>query len=163
MRCPACLHNDTKVVDSRVFDEGMSIRRRRECPECATRFSTREQVEILNLRVEKGDGRQEIYSTEKMARGVRIALQKRVKDEEKLKKLFAAIERDIQLSAKSDVISARKVGKIVMKHLKKIDKIAYIRFASVYEDFEDLITFQEEVEKLMSRRSKAASTKTKKK
>ena len=157
MRCPACLHNDTKVIDSRVFDEGISIRRRRECPECETRFSTREQVEILNLKVEKTDGRLEPYSTEKMASGVRIALQKRVKDEEKLKKLMAGIERDVQLAAKSDIISSRKIGKIVMKHLKKIDKIAYIRFASVYEDFEDLLTFQEEVEKLMSRRKKKPS------
>ncbi|MDP3970143.1 MAG: transcriptional regulator NrdR [bacterium] len=154
MHCPGCLHNDTKVVDSRVSDDGITIRRRRQCPKCDFRFSTKEQVEILNLKVKKRGGELEPYSTEKISQGVHIALQKRLKDEEKLKKVIAAIERDVQLAVKSDIIDSGKIGDIVMKHLKKIDKIAYIRFASVYQDFEDLITFQEEVEKLMTKRSK---------
>lgn len=155
MRCPGCLHDDTKVVDSRAQEEGMMIRRRRECPKCQFRFTTKEQVEILNLKVKKSDGELQPYSADKLARGVRVAVQKRLKDEEKLNKLLAGIERDVQLAVKSDAIESSKIGDIVMKHLKKVDKIAYIRFASVYQDFEDLITFQEEVEKLMSKRTKA--------
>lgn len=154
MRCPACLHNDTKVLDSRVMDDGVAIRRRRECPECAFRFSTKEQVEILNMKVKKSDGRTEPYSTDKIERGLHIALEKRLQDEEKFQKLVAGIERDIQLTAKADEIESQAIGEIVMKHLKKIDKIAYIRFASVYQEFEDLVTFQEEVEKLISKRAK---------
>lgn len=154
MRCPACLHDDTKVLDSRDMDEGMATRRRRECPECTFRFSTKEQVEILNLTVKKSDGRLEPYSTEKIARGLHIALEKRLKDEEKFKKLVTGIERDIQIAAKDDTIESKTIGGIVMRHLKKIDKIAYIRFASVYQDFSDLLSFQEEVEKLLSNRKK---------
>lgn len=153
MRCPACLHDDTKVLDSRVFDDGMAIRRRRECPKCTFRFSTKEQVEILNLKVKKRDGRVEPYLADKIIRGVHIALEKRLKDEDRFKKLIAAIERDVQLAAKADHIESNTIGDIVMKHLKKLDKVAYIRFASVYQDFEDLVEFQEEVEKLISSRS----------
>jgi len=154
MRCPACLHDDTKVLDSRDMDEGMATRRRRECPQCEFRFSTKEQVEILNLKVKKADGRLEPYSTEKIARGLHIALQKRLGDEERFKKLVTGIERDIQIAAKTDAIESKAIGDIVMRHLKKIDKIAYIRFASVYQDFEDLLAFQEEVERLMTKRKK---------
>lgn len=155
MRCPACLYTDTKVLDSRVMDEGVAIRRRRECPKCEFRFSTKEQVEILNLKVKKREGRTEPYDTAKIERGLRIALEKRLPDAERFEKLVAGIERDIQITAKNeDVIESQAIGKIVMRHLKKIDKIAYIRFASVYQDFEDLVTFQEEVERLLSNRSK---------
>lgn len=154
MRCPACLHDETKVLDSRDMDDGMATRRRRECPKCEFRFSTKEQVEILNLKVKKADGRLEPYSTEKISRGLHIALEKRLGDEERFKKLVAGIERDIQIVAKADAIESKAIGDIVMRHLKKIDKIAYIRFASVYQDFEDLLTFQEEVERLMSKRKK---------
>lgn len=156
MRCPACLHDDTKVLDSRDMDDGMATRRRRECPQCAFRFSTKEQVEILNLKVKKRTGKLEPYSTEKIVRGLHIALEKRLKDDERFKKLVTGIERDVQIAAKADTIESKTIGGIVMRHLKKIDKIAYIRFASVYQDFEDLITFQEEVEKLMSNRKKKA-------
>lgn len=154
MRCPGCLHDDTKVLDSRVLDEGMVIRRRRECPKCAFRFSTKEQVEILNLKVKKRTGLLESYSTEKIVRGLHIALEKRLSDEEKFQKLLAAVERDVQLATKSDTIDSRLIGEIVMKHLKRLDKIAYIRFASVYQEFEDLVEFQEEVERLITKRRK---------
>lgn len=158
MRCPGCLNDDTKVLDSRVSDEGMTIRRRRECPQCSFRFSTKEQVEILNLKVEKRDGAVVPYSTDKIIRGLHIALEKRLNDDEKFNKLVAAVERDVQLAAKSDIIKSSVIGDIVMKHLKKIDKVAYIRFASVYQDFEDLVTFQEAVENLMTKRAKKSKT-----
>lgn len=154
MRCPGCLHDDTKVLDSRVLDEGMVIRRRRECPKCAFRFSTKEQVEILNLKVKKRTGLLQPYSTEKIVRGLHIALEKRLSDEEKFQKLLAAVERDVQLAAKADTIDSSEIGDIVMKHLKRLDKIAYIRFASVYQEFEDLVEFQEEVERLITKRRK---------
>lgn len=154
MRCPGCLHDDTKVLDSRVLDEGMVIRRRRECPKCSFRFSTKEQVEILNLKVKKRGGNIEPYSTEKISRGLHIALEKRLNDDEKFQKLLAAIERDVQLATKSDTIESGSIGDIVMTHLKRLDKIAYIRFASVYQEFADLVEFQEEVERLISKRRK---------
>lgn len=158
MKCPGCLNDDTKVVDSRVHDDGLAIRRRRECPKCGFRFSTKEQVEILNLKVKKRDGKFAPYSTGKVSHGMRIALQKRLKNEDEFSKVLSGVERDVQLAAKSDIITSREIGDIVMKHLKKADKIAYIRFASVYQDFEDLLTFQEEVEKLMSKRRATTGT-----
>lgn len=152
MRCPVCLHEDTKVVDSRVSEDGNFIRRRRECPKCEFRFSTKEQVEILNLKVRKRNGEFQSYQTDKIAHGVQVALQKRLQDSDKFYQLIAAIERDVQSAVKSDIIDSSTIGDIVMKHLKKLDKIAYIRFASVYQEFEDLLAFQEEVEKLMTKR-----------
>lgn len=155
MRCPGCLNRTTRVVDSRVLDDGMTIRRRRQCPKCSFRFSTKEQVEILNLKVRKRDARMEPYDRSKIERGMRIALEKRLQDTERFEKLVAAIERDIQLAAQADdTIESKVIGDIVVRHLKKIDKIAYIRFASVYQDFEDLVSFQEEVERLLTKRSK---------
>jgi transcriptional repressor NrdR len=147
------------VLDSRVLDEGMVIRRRRECPKCSFRFSTKEQVEILNLKVKKRTGNIEPYSTEKVARGLHIALEKRLGEEAKFQKLLAAIERDIQLASKSDHIDSSSIGDIVMQHLKRLDKIAYIRFASVYQDFTDLVAFQETVEELLSKRRASKSKK----
>lgn len=158
MRCPVCLHTDTKVIDSRVSDDGNLIRRRRECPKCEFRFSTKEQVEILNLKVRKRSGKFEPYQTDKIAHGVQVALQKRLQDSDKFHQLIAEIERDVQSAVKSDIIDSSTIGDIVMKHLKKLDKIAYIRFASVYQEFEDLLVFQEEVEKLLTKRSRQTKT-----
>ncbi|MEK7097271.1 MAG: transcriptional regulator NrdR, partial [Patescibacteria group bacterium] len=132
MRCPVCNHNDTKVVDSRVASDGLSIRRRRECLKCNFRFSTYEEIEILDLTVIKRDGKKEAYSKEKIVKGLKKALEKRPITEDNFKKLVNAIERDIQIIGKNEITS-NQVGQIIMKHLKKIDQVAYIRFASVYE------------------------------
>ncbi len=135
MKCPICYHSETKVVDSRVASDGLSIRRRRECLKCGFRFSTYEETEILDLLVVKRDGRKEAYSRDKMISGLRKATEKRPIDSDQFKQLVNLIERDIQASRQPE-INSQDIGRIVMKQLKKIDKVAYIRFASVYSDFE---------------------------
>ena len=147
MRCAVCNHKDTKVVDSRLSQGGMSIRRRRECLKCRYRFSTLEEVEILDLTVVKRDGRREAYMREKLESGLRKALEKRPVTVESFKDLVNAVERDIQRRKKSEVTS-EIIGEIVMNRLKSFDKVAYIRFASVYRAFEDVKTFKEALEHL---------------
>lgn len=148
MRCPVCYFQDTKVVDSRVASDGLSIRRRRECLKCGYRFSTYEEVEILDLTIVKRDGRKETYVREKLVKGLRRALEKRPITEEKFKKLVSLIERDLQVMRKNEILSDQ-IGQIVMKQLKKIDQVAYIRFASVYESFKDAQSFKKELNKLI--------------
>lgn len=147
MKCPVCYHQDTKVVDSRVASDGLSIRRRRECLECNFRFSTFEEIEILDLTVLKRDNKKENYNREKIVKGLKKSLEKRPIDEDKFKQLIHLIERDIQKLRKNEV-STGEIGKIIMKHLKKVDQVAYIRFASVYQSFEDVDTFKNELNKL---------------
>jgi len=148
MKCPVCYYQDTKVIDSRVASDGLSIRRRRECLKCGFRYSTYEEIEILDLSVVKRDGRREAYNREKVVKGLKKALEKRPITEEKFKKLVNSIERDLQILRKSEVTS-NQVGQLIMKHLKKIDQVAYIRFASVYESFKDVQTFRRELNKLL--------------
>ena len=148
MRCPVCYFQDTKVVDSRVAADGLSIRRRRECLKCGYRFSTYEEVEILDLTIVKRDGRKETYVRDKLIKGLRRALEKRPITVEKFKKLVSLIERDLQVMRKNEILSDQ-IGQIVMKQLKKIDQVAYIRFASVYESFQDAQSFKKELNKLI--------------
>lgn len=165
MRCVACNYKDTKVVDSRLSQGGMGIRRRRQCLKCGFRFSTVEEAEILDLTVVKRDGRREAYMREKMESGLRKALQKRPITGEAFHELVHQVERDLQRRKKSEV-TTREVGEIVMDRLRNVDTVAYIRFASVYRAFEDVKTFQEALEHL-SRNAGAprprARAKTKKK
>jgi transcriptional repressor NrdR len=147
MRCPVCGNQDTKVVDSRVTGNGHSIRRRRECVECSYRFSTLEDVEILDLALIKRDGRREPYAREKLEAGLKKALEKREHTDEAFKELVSAIEVDIQRLRRQELDSG-EIGEIVMRHLKDFDSVAYIRFASVYRSFEDVETFQNELSKL---------------
>lgn len=148
MKCPICYYQDTKVIDSRTAGDGLSIRRRRECLKCSFRFSTYEEIEILDLLIVKSDGRKENYSREKLVRGLKKSLEKRPITQDKFKKLIHQIERDLQKLKKPEV-TAKKVGQVIMKHLKKYDKVAYIRFASVYESFKDAQTFKRELNKLL--------------
>jgi len=148
MKCPVCHFEDTKVVDSRISGDGFLIRRRRECLKCGFRFSTHEEMEILDLTVIKKDDRREAYDREKIVIGLRKALEKRNCSEEKFKKLIYCIERDLQVLNK-DEVSSIEIGEIVMKNLKKTDKVAYIRYASVYQSFDGLEEFSEELEKLL--------------
>ena len=158
MKCPICHHEDTKVVDSRVASEGLCIRRRRQCLKCDFRFSTYEEIEILDLVIVKRDGQRESYSRDKLVKGLKRALEKRSITDDKFKKLVHSLERDLQ-SLRKNEISSEEVGTIAMKHLKKLDQVAYIRYASVYESFKDAKQFQEELNKLLKKRTK----KTKKK
>jgi len=154
MKCPVCHYQDTKVVDSRVATDGSSIRRRREYLKCGFRFSTYEEIEILDLTVIKRDGSKEVYDKDKLVRGLKKALEKRPITEEKFKQLVNSVERDIQALRKNEITS-NQIGQIVMKYLRKVDQVAYIRFASVYQSFKDLQTFQKELDKLTAGKKKA--------
>ncbi len=148
MHCPVCGHTDTRVVDSRLSPDGTSIRRRRECDTCEYRFSTLEEIELLDVTVVKRDGRREAYAREKMERGLRRALEKRQHSDSEFRSLVQSIERDIQRRKVSELTSAQ-IGEIVMGQLKTFDKVAYIRFASVYRSFEDIKSFRDELSDLI--------------
>jgi len=163
MYCPVCRSKETKVIDSRVAEAGMSIRRRRECTKCHYRFSTLEETELLDLVVVKQKGSREAYDRSKLERGLIHSLTKRPHTQEALRSLINSIERDIQKKAakawakqntKYKEITSQEIGEVVMKHLKKFDKVAYIRFASIYRAFEDVETFQHELKTLTKRRRK---------
>lgn len=158
MHCPVCNYNDTKVVDSRLSSDGMSIRRRRECEKCGYRFSTKEETELLDLMVVKRDGRREPYSREKLERGLHKALEKRQYTDLDFQNLVHGIERDIQKKKRNELRSS-DVGEIVMRRLRNFDKVAYIRFASVYRAFEDVDSFQEELNRLLEGKSKKSKKK----
>lgn len=147
MYCPVCSSKETKVVDSRLATDGLAIRRRRECVKCDYRFSTVEEMELLDTIVIKRDGARESYMRDKIESGIRRSLTKRPFSQEKLHRLLHFIERDIQKKKKREIGSA-EIGEIVMKHLHSFDKVAYIRFASVYRDFKDVKTFEKELKKL---------------
>ncbi|MBD3310874.1 MAG: transcriptional repressor NrdR [Candidatus Magasanikbacteria bacterium] len=153
MFCPICSSNETKVVDSRVSQDGMMIRRRRECIKCNYRFSTTEETEILDIVVIKNDGCRESYSQEKLKKGIVQSLTKRPYTRERFDKLIHSIERDIQKKRKKEITS-KEVGEILMKHLKSFDKVAYIRFASIYRAFTDVNKFKNEIKSLEKRRRK---------
>jgi transcriptional repressor NrdR len=148
MKCPICYYDDTKVIDSRVASDGLSIRRRRECEKCGFRFSTFEEMEILDLTVVKRGGQKEAYNRDKLISGLKKSLEKRPVDNEEFKKLVHNIERDILELRKSEVDSSQ-IGEIAMKHLRETDVVAYIRFASVYESFDNARDFKETLNKIL--------------
>ncbi len=154
MHCPACQAEDVRVIDTRVIEDGAAIRRRRSCAQCGFRFSTLEEIEILALTVVKGDDRTESYNKEKLVRSVRLPTQKRPLSQAQFKRLISSIEQDIQIKAKADRITSQQIGEIVMKQLRKIDKIAYIRFAAVYYSFADVEEFTDALAHLTSRKKK---------
>ncbi len=148
MKCPVCYFEDTKVIDSRVAPDGLSIRRRRQCLKCDLRFSTYEEMELLDLMIIKRNESRESYNREKLSNGLKRALEKRGVSEERFKKLIHCIESELQKLRKNEV-SSQEVGEITMKQLKKVDQVAYIRYASIYEDFKDAKEFKEELNKLI--------------
>jgi transcriptional repressor NrdR len=147
MRCPNCGNDDTKVLDSRPINDGLAIRRRRECIKCDFRFSTHEEMEILDLTVVKRDGRREPYLREKIESGIRKAFEKRPLTREDFAAIMSGIEQDIQKLDKKE-IQAKDIGNIVMRRIKGKDQVAYIRFASVYRKFADVEEFIKEARKL---------------
>lgn len=151
MICPFCHYSDTKVVDSRVGAEGFLIKRRRQCLKCNFRFSTQEEMEILDLKVMKKSGKTENYQREKLESGVKKALEKRPFSTEQERKLVYHVERDIAVASKNNLIESKMIGEIVMEHLKNIDLIAYLRFASVYQSFETIENFKKELDKLLKK------------
>jgi len=149
MLCPFCNNKDTKVVDSRETNEGKITRRRRECLKCQARFSTYEEVEIMRLSVIKRKGEKEDYDKNKIEQGVRRALVKRPVTQERIAKLLGDIEYEIQAMEKPEVTS-REIGRIVLKKLRELDEVAYVRFASVYKSFGSVESFKKELDKLES-------------
>ncbi len=145
-------------MDSRLVEDGMAIRRRRECNRCSFRFSTVEEAEILNLAVVKRDGRREPYSREKLETGLRRSFQKLPITQDEFKRLVNRIERDIQITGRQEITS-HAIGEIVMRHLKRANQVAYIRFASVYRSFKDAETFQRELKGLL-KPSRARATRS---
>jgi len=148
MKCHNCQNEDTKVLDSRPVEEGSAIRRRRECDKCGFRFSTYEEIEILDLSVVKKDGSKQMFSKDKLERAIKLPMDKRPHTQDTFRKLVSDIELEIQKKAKDGEIKSIDIGEIVMKKLKKVDKVAYIRFAAVYRQFEDVDEFKEELKKL---------------
>lgn len=149
MRCPFCGHDDSKVIDSRPTDEGVAIRRRRECIKCSQRFTTYEKVESLPIVVIKKDKTRELFNREKLLAGLTRACEKRPVETSSLDRLVDKIESDLQNTLKRE-ISTKEIGEKVMEGLKDIDEVAYVRFASVYRQFKDVTTFIAEVNKLLT-------------
>ncbi len=152
MHCPVCSSEETKVVDSRLTQDAMAIRRRRECVKCGYRFSTVEEMELLDITVVKNNGRRESYTRGKLQGGILQSLVKRPYTQDSFDRLIYSIERDIQKKKKREVKSC-EIGEILMKHLKKFDKVAYIRFASIYRAFEDVKTFESEIRSLKGKKT----------
>lgn len=150
MRCPFCSHMEDRVVDSRLSREGRAVRRRRECTECARRFTTYEYIEERPLRIVKRSGEIEPYDRRKLLNSLEIAAAKRPIAGEKLEDLVEEIERELD-KVDSTEIPSRQLGEMVMDRLKVRDHITYVRFASVYRDFQDLTEFYEELEDLDAR------------
>ncbi|MCA9478060.1 MAG: transcriptional repressor NrdR [Nanoarchaeota archaeon] len=146
MICPFCSHPDIKVLETRETSE-TETRRRRECLKCEKRFTTYERVELKPLQVIKKDGHQELFDREKIIRGIVRSCQKRPITVSDIEHLVDNIEHHIRSSG-ADEVKSTKIGNLVMTRLKKLDKVAYIRFASIYRDFDDLQSFEEEVSKL---------------
>ena len=149
MKCPYCGYSESKVIDSRPTEEGSSIRRRRECLSCKKRFTTYETVESLPMVVVKKDGSRQSFDRRKVLGGMIRACEKRPVSLAELEKIADEIEQELQ-SALEREISTVDIGEMVMRRIKEVDEVAYVRFASVYRSFKDINTFMEELTKLLS-------------
>ena len=147
MHCPFCQHTDTRVIDSRVSEDGVTIRRRRECEACGERFSTLETIELKLPAIIKSDGRRESFDARKLRLGFDRALQKRPVSEEQIETAVRAVVHAVRMAGERELAS-RRVGEFVMAELRKLDHVGSVRFASVYRSFEDVADFREEIEKL---------------
>ncbi|HET7726092.1 MAG TPA: transcriptional regulator NrdR [Candidatus Limnocylindrales bacterium] len=151
MRCPQCGGRDTRVVDSRDLDDGTTIRRRRECPACTMRFTTYERVEAARLIVVKRDGTRQEFDRDKLASGLAKALTRRPVPATAAEQAADEIEAELRATGSSEVPSSR-IGALAMEKLRSLDQIAYIRFASVYQSFDDLEDLKREVDSLFNER-----------
>ncbi|SES73342.1 transcriptional regulator NrdR [Anaerobranca gottschalkii] len=147
MRCPFCQNSDTKVLDSRPNEDKTAIRRRRECLECFKRFTTFEKIEEAPVVVVKRDGRKELFNRSKIIRGLTRATEKRNISFTELEKLVDNIEKDLANRLVTEITS-KEIGEMVLVRLRKLDEVAYVRFASVYKDFKDIEAFKKELSKL---------------
>lgn len=153
MKCPYCSFEESKVIDSRPTDDGEKIRRRRECLKCSRRFTTYEIIEVLPIIVIKKDKSREAFDRNKLLNGLLKACEKRPISINQLEKAVCDIERELQNSLDREV-SSKLIGELVMDALKSIDKVAYVRFASVYRQFDDVDNFMQELKQLLSEKNK---------
>ena len=160
MRCPFCGHLEDKVVDSREAKDGDSIRRRRECLECGRRFTSYERIDEIPYMVVKKDGKREPFDRNKILAGLLRACEKRPISAPQLESIVDSVEKFVQDSPDRECPTS-ELGKIIMKRLKELDKVAYVRFASVYLEFEDVSEFMTELKYLVQSRDKTKSKKVK--
>ncbi|MFN9927887.1 MAG: transcriptional regulator NrdR [Phenylobacterium sp.] len=140
MRCPFCGHDETQVKDSRPSEDGAAIRRRRLCPACEGRFTTFERVQLRELTILKRSGRRTPFDRDKLARSIAIAIRKRPLEPERVERMISAIARQLESMGETELPSST-VGELVMTHLKQLDDVAYVRYASVYRDFKETEDF----------------------
>ena len=152
MKCRYCASIESKVIDSRPTEDGSAIRRRRECINCGKRFTTYEKIEEIPIMVVKRDGRREPFDSEKIRMGVRKACEKRPVAADVQDKLVEDVSREVFNTLASEV-TTRDIGEIVMRKLKDVDEVAYVRFASVYREFKDTQTFMKELQHLLDEKS----------
>ena len=150
MRCPFCENHDTRVIDSRPTEEGHAIRRRRECDGCGKRFTTYEKVEEMFFMVVKKDGSREAFDRNKVLNGIVKACEKRPVPISEIEHIVSEIERGLNNMMEKE-IQSNVIGEVIMEHLKDLDEVAYVRFASVYRQFKDVNTFIAEIEKLLGK------------
>ena len=148
MKCPFCSHEEDKVVDSRTAQDGRAVRRRRECLKCGKRFTTYEFIETVSLTVVKNDARREPFDRQKLLKGMTLACNKRPISEKKLESIVDEIEEELLALSKKEIAS-QEIGELVMKKLKDVDEVAYVRFASVYRKFKDKNEFFDELKGLL--------------
>jgi len=153
MKCPYCSDEETKVVDKRETDDNSVTRRRRECLKCEKRFTTYENVERIELTVIKKDSKREMFNKQKLLSGFLKACEKRPISRDMIEEAVIEIEQEL-LKMEGKEIDSKEIGELVMNKLKKLDKVAYIRFASVYKDFADVEDFKKELDALISKRAK---------
>lgn len=151
MKCPYCEHPESKVIDSRESKNGFTVRRRRECLSCKKRHTTYEKIEEIPYMVVKKDGKRQRFESQKLLGGLLKACEKRPVPVSKLEEIVEEIESKLQDKAEKE-IEASDVGQFVMNKLKELDKVAYVRFASVYREFKDVLEFKKELEKLLKER-----------
>lgn len=161
MRCPFCSHIEDKVVDSRESKDGDSIRRRRECLECGRRFTSYERIDEIPYMVVKKDGKREHFDRHKVLSGLLKAAEKRPVSTLQLEKIVDEVEKNVQDSLERE-LPVSDIGKVIMRRLKALDKVAYVRFASVYLEFADVSEFMAELKDLVRSRERPAASKSKK-
>ncbi len=147
MKCPFCSHNDTQVKDSRPSEDGQTIRRRRFCPECESRFTTFERVQLRDLTVIKKNGERRAFDRDKLVRSIQLACRKRPIEQEQVEQAASRIVQALESGGESEIPS-NEIGRLVMEELKNLDTVAYIRFASVYRDFREAKDFEDIARKM---------------
>ncbi len=156
MHCPFCGSDDNQVKDSRPVEDGGAVRRRRQCNACGARFTTFERIQLRELVVVKRDGEKVHFDRDKLKRSIMIAIRKRGIDEDRIERIVNGIVRELEISGETE-IETRRLGRLAMERLAELDEVAYVRFASVYEDFADARDFEQFIARLADQREKDAA------